>query len=128
MGGSGRSSVPENNAVSIGRTPSGGRPIRFFRVKYAYMEKNLPAHETEPTPEPLDREAILNALAEIIGAGELELGVDLDNRDELEQLLGDDDEELISNLVSLAAENGIDIEEFLVRLGIPVERIVDPSQ
>ncbi|MDN5274137.1 MAG: hypothetical protein JWP06_38 [Candidatus Saccharibacteria bacterium] len=92
------------------------------------MEKNLPAHETEPTPEPLDREAILNALAEIIGAGELELGVDLDNRDELEQLLGDDDEELISNLVSLAAENGIDIEEFLVRLGIPVERIVDPSQ
>lgn len=95
------------------------------------MEKNLPVYENEPTPEPLDREAILTALAEIISSGkyELDFEIDLSDRAEIEALLGDpdDDEQLISNLISFAAENGIDIEEFLIELGVPVEQIVDPS-
>lgn len=96
-----------------------------------HMEKNPPAYESEPRPEPLDREAILNALAEIIGSGkyELDFEIDLNDRDEIAALLGDpdDDEQLESNLISFAAENGIDIEEFLIELGVPVERVVDPS-
>ena len=72
-----------------------------------------PEFESEPA---LDKGAVLDKLFELRD----ELGIDISEED-LEALLGEDDNDFLGNLATLALMHGQDHEEFFDRLGIPVE-------
>jgi hypothetical protein len=80
--------------------------------------------DREPTPEQsrLDRGAVLDKLLDEV-AGEYGLDVAAEDIAWLkEETFADEDEaEFLEYLTSLASENGIDHEEFLERLGVPLE-------
>lgn len=83
---------------------------------------------SEPTPElPLvDRDTVLARLLseELMG----EFGIEVTEEDLAwlsEETYSDDDGEFLEWLVSLAAQNGVDHEEFLVRLGVPLDNVVE---
>ena len=80
------------------------------------MTEKLPYSNELPT---IYKEVILNNL---LGKAE-GLGIDVDELG-LEDLLGGDDNDFIGNLVTLALERGIDHEEFLTMLGVPLERAI----
>lgn len=75
-------------------------------------------HEAE---QPLlNKEAILNTLF----AKASELGMDVDEAD-VEGWLGEDDNDFLGNLATLALMHNIDREEFFETLGIPIELPVE---
>lgn len=72
-----------------------------------------PEFESEPT---LDKAAILDKLFELRDEYNLDI-----YEEDLEALLGEDNNDFLGNLATLALMHGIDHEEFFDRLGIPVE-------
>lgn len=86
----------------------------------------------EPTPEQprVDREVVLARLLSPEIADEFGIEVTEDDLAWLaEETYSDDDKEFLEWLVSLAAQNGVDHEEFLEQLGIPLdENIVEQNQ
>lgn len=72
--------------------------------------------EHEPDEPTLDKEAILNRLFEHAE----ELGIEI-AEDDVEYLLGVDDNDFLGNLVTLALEYGVDPDELFDQLGIAVE-------
>lgn len=75
-----------------------------------------PGEHEVSAEQPLDKNTILDRLFELAG----ELGIDIEEVD-VEFLLGEDDNDFLGNLTSLALENGIDPEELFERLGIELE-------
>ncbi len=67
--------------------------------------------------KPLDKGRVLDLLFEVAG----ELGIDIEEAD-VADLLGEDDNDFLGNLVSLALMNGVDEEELLGLLGIELEQ------
>jgi|GEM_PF-1910337 len=85
----------------------------------------------EPTPElpSVDRDTVLASLLneELMG----EFGIEVTEEDLAwlsEETYSDNDGEFLEWLVSLAAQNGVDHEEFLERLGIPLDYAVEQKQ
>lgn len=85
----------------------------------------------EPTPEQptVDRETVLGRLLseELVN----EFGIEVTEEDLAwlsEETYSDNDGEFLEWLVSLAAQNGVDHEEFLERLGIPLDYVVEQKQ
>lgn len=84
-----------------------------------------PAHEQPP----LDKGMILERLLsqEITD----EFGIEVTEEDLAwlsKEIYADDDSEFLEWLTSLAAQNGVDHEEFLERLGIPLDIGVEQNQ
>ena len=83
------------------------------------------AHEQPP----LDRGVILERLLSNEIADEF--GIEVTEEDLAwvsEETYSDDDSELLEWLTSLAAQNGVDHEEFLERLGIPLDIGVEQNR
>lgn len=80
--------------------------------------------DSEPTPEQprLDKGAVLDRLLDEV-ASELSIDVSEDDIEWLqhEVLASDADHEFLDWLVSLAWSQGVDHEELLERLGVPLE-------
>lgn len=72
--------------------------------------------EHDPEQPPLSKGLILDRLFAQAEA----LGIDIDE-DDLPDLVGEDDNDFLGNLTSLALESGIDPDELFYRLGIAVE-------
>jgi len=72
-----------------------------------------PEHEFQPM---LDRGMVLDRLFEL----REELGIDIEEAD-LADLMGEDDNDFMGNLTTLALEHGIDHEDMFDRLGISTE-------
>lgn len=72
--------------------------------------------ESSPEQPPLSKGLILDRLFSQAEA----LGVDIEERD-LPGLVGEDDNDFLGNLTSLALENGLDPDELFYRLGVAVE-------
>lgn len=73
-------------------------------------------HDT-PAEKPLDKGAILDRLFALAD----EFGISVEDTD-VEYLLGQDDNDFLGNLLSLALESGVDGDELFERLGIELEQ------
>lgn len=74
---------------------------------------NTSEYESQPA---LDQGAILDKLFELRD----EIGIDIEGED-LRDLMGEDDNDFLGNLATLALEHGVDHEEMFELLGIPTE-------
>lgn len=92
------------------------------------MEDAPKAPEVERTkagPAPLNLPVIMDRLEILTHEGnELDIALDMDDIEELEALFGEDDNDLLGNLASFAAMNGLDYEHFFEYLGVPIEENV----
>lgn len=80
------------------------------------MSERIPSIEQEPDQPPLSKGLILDRLFVQREA----LGIDIEER-EVRELIGEDDNDFLGNLTTLALENGIDPDELFYRLGVVVE-------
>jgi hypothetical protein len=80
------------------------------------MSERFSSPEFESNAPSLDKAAVLDTLFEKAE----ELGVDIAEED-LEGLLGEDDNDFLGNIATLALMNGLDIEAFFEQLGIPAD-------
>lgn len=74
---------------------------------------DTPEYESQPA---LDQGAILDKLFEL----REEIGLDVEEGD-LRDLMGEDDNDFLGNLATLALEHGVDHEEMFELLGISTE-------
>ena len=74
---------------------------------------DTPEYESQPA---LDQRAILDKLFEL----REEIGLDVEEGD-LRDLMGEDDNDFLGNLATLALEHGVDHEEMFELLGISTE-------
>lgn len=74
-----------------------------------------------PQPE-LDKERILDTLFYLRDRYELDL-----EKEDQQDLLGEDDKDFLSNLATLALMHDIDYEDFFIELGVPAVYIIDIS-
>jgi len=80
--------------------------------------ESMAVREVEPAPDlPLDKGAILDKLFDRVSDT---WGIDLEELD-VARLLGDNDNDFLKNLISLAVMEDIDPNTFLIHLGVPRE-------